>query len=539
MKKNIFRLGFLLWISTNLTQAQVTLNAGCRLTVPEGTMVTLQDLVHAGGVINNQGEMGLTGNLINNQEGIFDSGSSGTVRMSGTTTQEITGPSSVFFYGVLNINNPAGVALTNTITGANPFVMGSLTFTLGKLTLNGFDLTMGSGIISGTGTDTYIQANGTGKLRREVPADGFTTVDFPVGNSSYNPLTLLNSASATTDTFAVRIIDSNPVSFSGTTHIVDRSWEVTEMVTGGSNLTLSVQWNQDEELDNFDRSLCSIGLTQDNGQNVNWGNASTASGSDPYTQTTSGISETGTLMVGDYYYSGLIIDLQAFLAGAYNSTHHNLDKTLNALLPLTDPYGLSTTVSSVPVNAVDWVKIELRSGTDRAAVLYSFARFIDQDGQIINQDGTHCKMTGVTAGSYYVAIVHRNHFGIVSNNTVNLSDAPSLSFKGDQSNAWQNASITTNAAMKEVETGVFALWDGDANQDGQVAYNGAANDRSAVLTEVGVSTPGNTILSTYSAYDVNMDGDVIYNGADSDRTSILSVVGVTTPGAVLTAHLPE
>jgi len=320
---------------------------------------------------------------------------------------------------------------------------------------------------------------------------------------------------------------------------VNRSWVVSEEVAGGSDLTVTTQWSGSQELTDFDRTSSAVGTTPDNGTTVTWGSSSAASGSDPYANTTAGITSTGTYMVGDNYYSGLVIDLQAFLAGAYNTTNHNMDKTLNTLLPLTDPYGLSTTVSSIPADAVDWVKIELRDKNNRTSVLHSFARFIDQNGQVINEDGSDCKMTGVATDSYYVAIMHRNHFGVVSNTTINLASAPELSFKAAQANAWQDGSVSTNDAMKEVETSVFALWDGDANGDGQVAYNGASNDRSAVLTEVGVATPGNTVIDTYSGNDVNMDGDVIYNGAGSDRSAILTVVGVSTPGMVYSAHIPN
>ena len=93
--------------------------------------------------------------------------------------------------------------------------------------------------------------------------------------------------------------------------------------------------------------------------------------------------------------------------------------------------------------------------------------------------------------------------------------------------------------MKEVESGVFGLWDGDVNGDGSIKYNGSGADRVAVLAAVGSSTPGNIVTNTYSNNDANMDASIKYNGASADRVAILSVVGSSTPGVVLSEHLPE
>ena len=536
--KKVLMLAFLFGSAISV-HAQLVLSTGSQLVVNSGSVVVANDVTCSGGTIKNNGDVSVLGDITNNSGALMDATSSGTLTFEGSSAQEITGTASSTFYGTVDINNSNGVALTNTSTGNHQTIAGTLNFTSGKLTLNGFNLILGATDPTGADASAYIVTNSSGGVLRSVPADGATNVVFPVGNSAYNPLTLQNSATATTDNYSVKVTDSKPANFTGTTHIVNRSWVVSEEVAGGSDLTVTTQWSGSQELTDFDRTSSAVGTTPDNGTTVTWGSSSAASGSDPYANTTAGITSTGTYMVGDAYYSGLVIDLQAFLAGAYNTINHNMDKSLNALLPLTDPYGLSTTVSSIPADAVDWVKIELRDKTDRTSVLHSFARFIDQGGQVINEDGSDCKMTGVATDSYYIAIMHRNHFGVVSNSTVNLASTPELSFKALQATAWQDGSVSTNAAMKEVETSVFALWDGDANGDGEVAYNGASNDRSAVLTEVGVATPGNTVIDTYSANDVNMDGDVIYNGAGSDRSTILTVVGVSTPGVVYSAHIPN
>ncbi|NQU35247.1 MAG: hypothetical protein HQ521_18630 [Bacteroidetes bacterium] len=532
--KKVLSLAFLIG-SAFLVSAQMTLSSGAQIVVASGSTLVVNDVVNTSGTIDNDGTVSVKGDVTNNSGGLFDSGSGGTVTFTGSSAQEVTGAATVHFYGTLDINNSNGVSITNTTTGAAQEVHGALSFTAGKLTLNNFDLTLGTADPTGTGASAYIVTNGTGQLKRVVAA---SDVIFPVGNSAYNPITLNNAG--TSDTYGVKVVDSKPASFSGTTHIVNRSWDITEAVSDGSNYTATTQWNSGEEA-TFDRTRSSIGFTSDAGSNVSWGSVGAATGSDPYTQSQSGYTSIGTLMVGDYFYAGLVIDLKVVLAAAWNAGNDNMDKTLNTagLIPLTDPYSLGTSVSSVPASAVDWVKVELRNSGNHATITNSYAKFVDVDGQIIEEDGSNMKLTGALTGSYYVAIQHRNHLGVVSNSTVDIGSTPIVNFTGAQATAWQDGTISTNAAMKEVETGVFGLWDGDATANGTIAYNGASNDRSAVLTQVGVSTPGNTVQDTYSANDVNMDGDVIYNGAGSDRSSILSVVGVSTPGVVYTGHVPE
>lgn len=533
--KKLVLLAFLIGIGY-FSFAQMTLSSGSQIVVASGSTIVANDVVNNSGTIVNSGNVEIKGDLTNNNGGLIDNTSSGTVTFNGSSAQEITGAATTHFYGALEIDNTSGVSLTSTSTGADQEVHGTMTFTNGKLTLNGFDLTLdGTGDPTGVGSTSYFVTNSTGELKRTV---GANNILFPVGNTAYNPITINNAG--TSDTYGVIAVDNEPAN-SSTDHLVDRSWVVTEASAGNSNLTVTAQWNASEELTDFDRTNSAVGLTTDAGSSYTWGSYGGASGSDPYTQSGAGFTGVGTYAVGDYYADAIVVNLTAFLGGAYNTTNSNMDKTLNTegLIPTTDPYSLSTTVSSVPSSAVDWIKVELRDKNDNTSVLYSFARFIDQDGQIIEEDESNFTMKGVPEDSYYIAVMHRNHFGVISNATVDLSSSPTLSFTSNQATAYQDGTISTNAAMKEVETGVFGLWNGDANGDGTISYNGASNDRITVLNKVGASTPGNTIANTYTDEDVNMDSDVNYNGAGNDRINILNVIGAITPGVVYTEHIPE
>jgi len=534
--KKIIILAFLIW-SAFLVSAQMTLSSGSQVVVASGSYLVVNDVDNTSGTIDNAGTVSVKGDVTNNSGGLFDSGSTGTVTFTGSGAQEITGAATVHFYGALDINNSSGVSITSTTTGADQEIHGTLGFTSGKLTLNGFDLTLdGTADPSGVGATEYIVSNSTGELIRTV---GATNMLFPVGNSAYNPIILNNSG--TSDDYGVRVVDNEPAN-SSTNRMVDRSWVVTEANSGNSNLAVTTQWNSGEELTSFDRTKSSIGITTDAGSNYSWGAVGAASGSDPYTRQGTGFIGVGTFTVGDYYNAGLTIDLKVILAAAWNDANNNMDKTLNTagLIPLTDPYaGVDVTVSSIPANAVDWVKVELRDNGNHATVLNTYAKFVDQDGQVIEEDGTNMKFTEAAAGTYYVAVHHRNHLGVVSNSTVEIASSPAVNFSTAQATAWDDPAISTNNALEEVESGTFGLWLGDANDDGFIRYEGSSPDRVSILNGVGVSTPTNSLTSTYSALDVNMDGNVQYEGGNPDRVSILNVIGVSTPTQAFTEHIPE
>jgi hypothetical protein len=92
--------------------------------------------------------------------------------------------------------------------------------------------------------------------------------------------------------------------------------------------------------------------------------------------------------------------------------------------------------------------------------------------------------------------------------------------------------------MVEYLSGVYAMICGDVNGDNLVKYNGANNDKNAILGAVGILTPNN-IIPGYNRYDVNMDGVVKYNGANNDKNAILGVVGLLTPNNIVTGLLYE
>lgn len=127
------------------------------------------------------------------------------------------------------------------------------------------------------------------------------------------------------------------------------------------------------------------------------------------------------------YTTGFCLDLKVLLQGPYNGTDMNADLNTAGLLPLIEPY---TGLGHSPQNAgvamsssistwtggdevVDWVLVEVRNMVN--TVLASSVALVQRDGDIVSSDGTSfVRFQGVVPGSYYVAVRHRNHLGVMT-----------------------------------------------------------------------------------------------------------------------------
>ena len=108
----------------------------------------------------------------------------------------------------------------------------------------------------------------------------------------------------------------------------------------------------------------------------------------------------------------------------------------NNLIPLNsnDAYSTSTygytasIVGSIPnANIVDWVLLELRTGTASGTKVATRAAFLKSDGTIVDIDGlSPIPITGLSAGNYYVVVRHRNHLAIMTASTIALSGGSAL-----------------------------------------------------------------------------------------------------------------
>ncbi|HOX76515.1 MAG TPA: hypothetical protein PLW31_00645 [Bacteroidales bacterium] len=513
MKRIFFT--FLILVAFLAGYSQMTNNGGT-ITVENGATLVIEGdytSTNSGSIVID-GAVQLKGDFVNNG-GSIDAASAGSITFNGTAPQEITGNTPTNFYCAVTVNNTNGVALTNTQTGASQTMSNTFTLSGGKVTLNNFDLTVGSTGVTGADASKYIVTNGTGQLKASVANTNFL---MPVGSATYYNPVILNEA-GTSDVYGVRFSEGKPGGWTGTDHAVDGYWTVTEGLAGGANLSVTPQWAGAQEDANFDNQDCAVGVSSDLGGNVTWAALGAASGTDPYYITGSGFTGVGTFLVGDSFWNTILLNIDMFLAGPYNAGA--MSTALNSQIPLTDPYGNGTNATSVPVNAVDWVEIELRSQANPATVVASYSGFLKNDGDVLAIDGSSgVKLTGLAKAQYYVAVRHRNHLGAMTASPIDFTAAGPYSFDFSTGSNIYGTNALQNMGTK------WALWAGNANGDNKVIYQGNDNDPTAIGFVVS-NDPGNvndefTYDQVYGYYDedVNLDGYVIYQGNNNDPTAV-------------------
>lgn len=161
-----------------------------------------------------------------------------------SSSQSIAGPITIYG-GTITLNQNI-----SSSTGGLISLLGN-TVALGfPITLVNGDILLGSStVVNGTPTN-YFKTTGTGTVKRSV-ANG-SSFTYPVGNSSYNPVTIANNTNESDD-FSVRVADQ--VLANGTTgtaitdKVVNRTWHIGKTNANASpGINFTFQWNANEEL---------------------------------------------------------------------------------------------------------------------------------------------------------------------------------------------------------------------------------------------------------------------------------------------------
>ncbi|MCB0813753.1 MAG: hemagglutinin protein, partial [Flavobacteriales bacterium] len=178
--------------------------------------------------------------------------------------------------------------------------------------------------------------------------------------------------------------------------------------------------------------------------------------------------------------------------------------------------------------------VELRDKNNNASVVSSRAALLQRDGDVVDLDGSSPVTMASGDDQYYVAVRHRNHLGVMTQNALALSGtATSVNF----TSAGQ-ATYGSNA--RKSVTGAFpaqVLWAGNVVVDDQVKYTGTGNDRDLILQAIGGVVPTNTAAG-YLGADVDLNGQVKYTGSDNDRDIILQNIGGVVPTNTRVEQLP-
>lgn len=238
--------------------------------------------------------------------------------------------------------------------------------------------------------------------------------------------------------------------------------------------------------------------------------------------------------------------IKVFVAGAYSASTHLMRNDIYDELqfPLTQPYNTAPwnyagteSVLTVDPGVVDWVLVELRTGIDESTVFERKAGFLLQNGTIAQfDDVSHgIRFDNVVSGEdYYIVVWHRNHIPVMSAAAVALPNASVFDFSV-ATNAYKHLDpLPSEIAL---ETGVFGLFAGDIDANGQLKYSGANNDRSYIILRI-FANGGSQLFHTTTGYypeDVTLDYTVSYTGAGNDRDAMLPSLNYATQSIYLNA----
>ncbi|MEM6700178.1 MAG: 3-coathanger stack domain-containing protein, partial [Bacteroidota bacterium] len=326
----------LLHIETDAQQLKIT---GGTLKVNNSSLV-LQDM-----------------NLVN--DGTFSS-MDGNVVLTGTATTTISGTSSIIFDS-LTINKSSGAVQL----AQDAMVATHLELQNGTLDLQEHNLKMlDPSSIGGASTSGYVQTSGTGTLTRPV-ADADVT--FPIGNSSYNPA-ILNNDSGTADFYSMRVRDELLENASSgaqvTEYGVNRTWEIDEETAGGSDLDVTLTWDNADEIGTTGSDYVQANY------NVGWNTV--ASGAASSTFGLNSLASTDNSNLGDY----AIFEDRSPLTDSY-ICNDNGALVVPGTLNMTENYHAGTTLTSDAVV------------TSSASILYTAGTSIQLQTNFEVQNGAY------------------------------------------------------------------------------------------------------------------------------------------------------
>lgn len=226
-----FALNIILGANTNLITGTTT-----------GGGINLQQPLHNLSLNGNTLTMGNASSFVGTNQGTISGTTTSNLIINKTAGTAAIGTARFAADGqVLNdFNYNSAGAGTNNLTLNTPLtVNGTLSLNAGNILLGSNTLTA-AGTISGGSLPSHIVTNGTGALK--INAVGATTKIFPVGPSAtaYHPATLNNSG--TVENFSVNVAASAPPCGDPAASVTAR-WNITEETTGGSNCTISLDYN--------------------------------------------------------------------------------------------------------------------------------------------------------------------------------------------------------------------------------------------------------------------------------------------------------
>ena len=240
-------------------------NAGTFVIGPNATLNNTNSAFSSSGTLTVNGILNAGGNNLIGSGALSALTGSGTIKLSGSIASQVTGYNSNTFSGTYeftgsNQSIPLGtysnlkINGSGTTLGGDAIITGALTLTSGILTLGSNTLTIASGgSISGGSITSYVKTNTSGGLKIASMTSG-SGVNFPIGNSDYDPV-IINYTGATRD-WTVSVSDAITSGSIGVnpTAKVNREWNIVPSSLVGISANLTLQWNTSDEDTGFNEA---------------------------------------------------------------------------------------------------------------------------------------------------------------------------------------------------------------------------------------------------------------------------------------------
>lgn len=172
-----------------------------------------------------------------------------------------TGSAGILYFDQTSVgtsNKLAAFTMNRTTSGevtlGADLVVTTLTLTNGKIDIGDYTLTTTT--TNGGSASTYVKTSGLGVMKTNITVG--TTIPFPVGNSNFNPVTIVNNTAAADD-FSVQVIDEvyqngngrNGSNSTLNSARIKRTWEISKSTgnaNSGNGINMIFDWNSDEEV---------------------------------------------------------------------------------------------------------------------------------------------------------------------------------------------------------------------------------------------------------------------------------------------------
>ena len=489
--------------------------------------------------------------FIDNATFTIQAGATVTVQGDVTSNVDILGPGKVLLGGSANqnitmggftipnleINNAANATLlSNARIGTN------LNFVNGKIILGNFNMKFASSATgTGGGVSKFLETTGTGQAQLEIAADiaAGSPFTFPVGaGADYLPLAVSNTGS----TYSTAVIGvqnkgvADPNKHPRTESFLTTYWPVTKTGITAGTTTATGTYVDPTRVTGTEADL--NGIYWDG---TNWSLAGTTINTVSNTAGATVTTNSGDVFAMNKF---VLAKMKAFLQAPYNTGTSLMNDLLRTnvayvpgtlpasnLLPLTDPYRTGTFSTSFPhvanataetiassvlndqvtatKNVVDWVFLELRNtSATPTTVLQTRSALLLRDGSIVDVDGVSpVYFKNVIAGTYNVAVRHRNHLGLRTGTpaSLDLLSVPATTDYTVNTNNLSNFGTLLTA-------GVYGMYAGNVNLNTNVRVSGptpVVSDFEQLKVIMGALV---IINNVYSEGDVNMNRVVRISG---------------------------